>query len=215
MKQSEKSNAYDRLYLQVPKPQMLQVPEMIFAAVDGKGDPNTSRAYQEALQMLYAFSYAVKMSKKNASCPQGYYEYKVFPLEGLWDGCFTQDGRMQPDGKDDFRWKSMIRQPEFVTKQVFEDFVKVLAVKKPELDFTKLRYFRYEEGECAQILHIGPYDDEPDTIRKLHVYVSENGYEADISNDRRHHEIYLGDPRKAAPEKLKTIIRYPVRKKQD
>lgn len=190
------------------KPAIVQVPEMGFFAVDGQGDPNTSPAYQEALELLYGMSFTVKMNK----APKDYFEYVVPPLEGLW---WTDapgfDGRA-PAGKSAFRWRSMIRQPEFVTEEAFLRAREALAKKKPGLDVSKVRYWRWTEGLCAHLLHVGPYDTEPASIERLEAFAAEQGYAADFSQERRHHEIYLGDPRRCAPEKLRTVIRHPVRK---
>ena len=134
----------------------------------------------------------------------------VPPLEGLW--CHEQvmgDGKIE--NKEDFHWTSMIRQPEFVTEEVFAKAKEILHKKKPELDLSIARLEKLEEGLCAQIMHIGAYDDEPQTIRKMQEFIKEQGYEEDISATRKHHEIYLGDPRKIAPEKLKTVIRHPIK----
>ncbi len=201
---------YKDLYLPKAKPNVIDVPDMVFIMVDGKGNPNTSGAYKNALEILYGLSYSIKMSKMSGTQPKGYFEYVVPPLEGLWwgeDGYF--DGTNITD-KDKLCWTSMIRQPEFVTQEVFESAKQVLNKKKPELDLTLARLVSYTEGLCAQIMHIGSYDDEPATIGVLERFIVESGYKNDISENRKHHEIYLGDPRKTAPEKLKTVIRQPI-----
>ena len=198
-------------HLYLPKaPAIVQVPEMVFFAVDGQGDPNTSPSYAEAMEILYGLSFTVKMSKMGGEEPEGYFEYVVPPLEGLWwteDPAF--DGRAPAD-KNQFFWTSMIRQPDFVTEDVFLWARDALAKKKPDLDLSKARFWRWEEGLCAHLLHIGPYDAEPASIDRLEAFVREQGYEQDFSDVRRHHEIYLGDPRRTAPEKLRTVIRHPV-----
>jgi hypothetical protein len=190
-------------------PVIVEVPQMVFFAVDGKGDPNTSAAYQAAIEVLYALSYAVKMSKKGDP-PAGYFDYVVPPLEGLWDGYAGIDQNNLDKAK--FRWTSMIRQPEFVTDEVFEFACQQVAKKKPALDLSEARRMVFEEGLCAQVLHVGPYDDEPATVAVLDAFIAANGHQLDYSPTRWHHEIYLSDPRKSAPEKLKTIIRHPIRK---
>jgi len=191
---------------------LVEVPEMVFFAVDGQGDPNTSAAYAEAMELLYGLSFTVKMSKLGGETPAGYFEYVVPPLEGLW---WTDqpgfDGR-GPVDKSRFYWTSLIRQPEFVTEEVFAWAREALARKKPALDGSKARFWRWEEGLCAHILHVGPYDTEPATIDKLNNFIEEQGCVPDISDRRRHHEIYLGDPRRTAPERLRTVIRHPVRR---
>jgi hypothetical protein len=197
------------LYLPKTTPSTIDVPEMPFIMIDGKGDPNTSASYQSAVEILYGLSYSVKMSKMGNRPPEGYFDYVVPPLEGLW---WTEDDRgVDFSRKDEFLWTSMIRQPEFVTPDVFQAAVGALIKKKPELDLSIARFERFTEGLCAQIMHIGSYDDEPATIAVLKRYVSEQGYAGDISGKRRHHEIYLSDPRKTAPEKRKTVIRHPIK----
>lgn len=203
---------YKDLYMPKTKPSIIEVPEMIFIMVDGKGNPNTCEEYKNAMEVLYGLSYSIKMSKMNGTQPKGYFEYVVPPLEGLWwveDDNF--DGINITD-KDKFCWTSMIRQPEFVTIEVFETVKQALLKKKPELDFSTTRLSIYNEGLCAQIMHIGPYDDEPATIKVMEEFIVNEGYINDISIARLHHEIYLGDPRKTKPEKLKTVIRHPIRK---
>lgn len=199
--------------LYLPKaPAIVQVPEMVFFAVDGRGDPNTSPDYQQALEILYGLSFTVKMSKLSGEAPEGYFEYVVPPLEGLWwtdDPAF--DGRAPAD-KSAFFWTSLIRQPDFVTEDIFRWAREKLAKKKPDLDLSKARFLRWEEGLCAHLLHTGPYDAEPASIDRLEAFIREQGYEPDFSDARRHHEIYLGDPRRTAPEKLKTVLRHPVRR---
>lgn len=191
-------------------PSIIDVPEMIFIAVDGAGNPNTSPEYKSALEILYGFSYGIKMSKMSGTQPDGYFDYVVPPLEGLW---WVKDGDVITNilDKDNFRWTSMIRQPDFVTDDVFQAAKLTLAQKKPDLDLPRARLLKLTEGLCAQIMHIGVYDDEPATIAVLEKFIEKSGYIADFSDKRRHHEIYLGDPRKTAPEKLKTVIRQPIR----
>ncbi|MDR0293716.1 MAG: GyrI-like domain-containing protein [Oscillospiraceae bacterium] len=198
------------LYLPKTKPGVIDVPEMTFIMVDGKGNPNTAQAYKTALELLYGFSYSIKMSKMGGAKPKDYFEYVVPPLEGLWWGEGEYfDGKNIID-KDKLHWTSMIRQPDFVTREVFEEARRVLAKKKPGLDLSLARLVSFTEGLCAQIMHIGSYDGEPATIEVLDGFIAGSDYKSDISQTRRHHEIYLGDPRKCAPDKLKTVIRHPV-----
>lgn len=203
---------YKDLYLPKKKPSVIDVPQMVFIMADGEGDPNTSASYKNAMEVLYGLSYSIKMSKMNSIQPEGYFEYVVPPLEGLWwiEGD-AFDGRRILDKKQ-FRFTSMIRQPEFVTQEVFEAAKEVLLKKKPEIDFSTTRLETFKEGLCCQIMHHGPYDDEPETVAELNQFIMEHGYVCDISESRWHHEIYLGDPRKTAPERLRTVIRHPVRK---
>lgn len=206
---------YKKQYKDLYQPKtlsLIEVPEMIFIMVDGKGNPNTSPEYAAALEILYGLSYTIKMSKMRGNQPKGYFDYVVPPLEGFWeveDGTFKGGGAVITD-KGKFRWTSLIRQPEFVTSEFFEWAKTVLSKKKPDLDLSTARLERYEEGLCAQTMHFGPYDDEPATIAALEKFITESGYVTDISVMRRHHEIYLLDPRKTAPEKLKTVIRHPI-----
>lgn len=200
---------YKDLYQPSAKPSVTDVPEMIFIAVDGKGDPNTCEEYKAAMELLYGLSFTIKMSKLNGTQPEGYFEYVVPPLEGLW----RQENTYGIDysRKADFIWTSMIRQPEFVTPRVFEAAKAALAKKKPHLDVSKARLMKFTEGLCIQIMHKGSFDDEPESIEKLARFAAENGYEQDFSESRLHHEIYLSDPRKCAPERLRTVIRHPIR----
>jgi hypothetical protein len=202
---------YKSLYAPTAKPSVVDVPEMTFIMVDGKGNPNTSAEYKAALEVLYGLSYGVKMSKKGDAQPKGYFDFVVPPLEGLWH---RADGGIITNitDKDGFCWTSMIRQPDFVTPEVFETIKAAVAKKKPGLDLSAARLQKFSEGLCAQILHIGSYDDEPRSTAALEQFIAASGYRADFTSKRHHHEIYLGDPRKTAPEKLKTIIRYPIAK---
>jgi len=198
------------LYHPKTEPTIIDVPEMPFIMIDGRGNPNTSEAYLESLEILYGLSYSIKMSKLGGAAPEGYYDFVVPPLEGLW---WVQSGdRLDFSDKDKYFWTSMIRQPEFVTQDVFEDVKKAFSEKKPYLDLTPARLELLTEGLCVQIMHIGPYDDEPATIEIMDKYLADSGYVSDISETRHHHEIYLSDPRRTAQKKLKTIIRHPIRK---
>lgn len=208
MEKLDYKKQFKDLYQPPTKPTIIDVPEMIFFAVDGTGDPNTVPEYKEAMEILYGLSFTVKMSKMNGTQPEGYFEYVVPPLEGLW----RQEGICGIDftRKDSFIWTSMIRQPEFVTEAVFESAKAALAKKKPHLDLSKARLMRFTEGLCVQIMHRGPYDDEPENVEKMRSFAEKNGYAEDFSETRLHHEIYLSDPRKCAPERLKTVIRHPI-----
>jgi len=201
---------YRDLYLPKTQPSIIDVPEMIFVAVEGKGDPNDPDGeYQEALGLLYGIQYTIKMSKKGNDTPEGYIDYVVPPLEGLW----WSGGAVKnpPADKSKYNWLSMIRLPEYVTKKVFEWACREVSAKK-KLDTAKAKYIKIKEGLCVQCMHTGSFDDEPATIAAMESYAAENGYAIDIGETRRHHEIYLSDPRKVSPEKMKTVIRHPVRK---
>ena len=196
------------LYQPKTTPSIIDVPEMVFIAIDGKGDPNTSAEYAAAIEVLYGLSYAIKMNSKSVL------EYVVLPLEGFWN---VDEDTLRGDGvaiidKGKFEWTALIRQPEFVTAEVFKTAQAALVSKKPNLDSSKARLVKLTEGLCVQAMHIGSYDDEPVTMAVMDKYAVENGYAIDINEPRRHHEIYLADPRKTAPEKLKTVIRHPIKK---
>ena len=200
---------YKEFYLPPRKPGIVTVPEMHFIAVNGKGDPNEPEGeYKAALGMLYAIAFTIKMSYKGSHKIEGYFPYVVPPLEGLWrqgDG-----GMIDYAHKENFEWTSMIRLPEFVTREEFDWAIREATEKKKQ-DFSKVQFFTYDEGTCVQCMHIGSYDEEPETIRLMQQYVKEQGYEEDFSDSRLHHEIYLSDPRRAAPEKLRTVVRHPVK----
>lgn len=201
---------YKEFYLPPRKPGIVTVPEMHFIAVNGKGDPNEPEGeYKAALGMLYAIAFTIKMSYKGSHKIEGYFPYVVPPLEGLWrqgDG-----GMIDYAHKENFEWTSMIRLPEFVTREEFDWAIREATEKKKQ-DFSKVQFFTYDEGTCVQCMHIGSYDEEPETIRLMQEYVKEQGYEEDFSDSRLHHEIYLSDPRRVTPDKLRTVIRHPVRK---
>lgn len=202
---------YKEFYLPKNKPSIVNIPKMNFIAVRGKGNPNEENGdYKKAIGILYSIAYTIKMSYKGTYKIAGYFEYVVPPLEGFW----WQDGIKGVDysNKDTFNWISIIRLPDFVTKKDFEWAIREATDKKKE-DFSKAEFFTYDEGLCVQCMHIGPYDDEPNTVKLMNDFLINEGYELDISDNRMHHEIYLGDPRKNKSENLKTIIRHPIRKK--
>lgn len=194
------------LYLPKTTPSIVDVPAMKFLAVEGSGDPNTSRSYAEALEILYGLSYSIKMNNK------AILEYVVAPLEGFWETSdeFRGGGAPVPD-KSKLIWTAIIRQPDFVTDEIVDVAKRALTKKKPNLEVSRANLTVLTEGLCVQALHIGPYDSEPATVAKLETFAHEEGYAIDINSVRRHHEIYLSDPRRVAPEKLKTVVRHPVR----
>ena len=201
---------YKEFYLAKNKPQIVTVPPMNYIAVRGTGDPNEERgAYKTAIAVLYAVSYTIKMSKLGDHRIDGYYDFVVPPLEGFW----WQDGVQGVDytNKASFHWISVIRLPDFVTQEDFEWAV-AEATRKKKLDCSIAEFMTIDEGKCVQIMHIGPYDDEPATVAVMDQYLGANGYENDFSLTRMHHEIYLSDARKNAPEKWKTVIRHPIKK---
>ena len=197
------------LYQPKTEPSIIDVPEMVFIAVDGRGDPNEEGGdYSEAISLLYALSYTIKMSDKGKHALAGFFAYRVPPLEGLWQMAGGQPG-VDYQNKAGFEWTSMIRQPDFVGEDAFA-WACAEVKRKKGIDPSRARLFRYHEGLCVQCMHIGPYDEEPATVARMDLYVEQNGYRNDMGLVRRHHEIYLGDPRRTAPEKRKTILRHPV-----
>lgn len=198
------------LYMPKTDPEIIEVPKMTFICIDGKGNPNSEDGeYKQALSVLYALSYAIKMSKKGSYTIPNYFDYVVAPLEGYWT--IAGGNAFDKQHKEDFIFTAFIRQPEFVTPEVFDWACKEVSAKKHiSTDKAKLKII--EEGLCVQCMHIGSYDTEPETIERMHTYIKNKGYEVDFSADRRHHEIYLGDPRKTAPEKLKTVLRLPIKR---
>ncbi len=202
---------YKEFYLPKNRPEIVTVPRANYIAVRGQGDPNEEGgAYQAAIGVLYAVAYTLKMSYKTDHRIEGFYEYVVPPLEGFW----RQEGVQGVDyaNKAAFRWISVIRLPDFVTEADFRWAVETVA-KKKKLDCAAAEFLSIEEGLCVQILHEGPFDEEPATVALMDRYLAEKGYENDFSDTRQHHEIYLSDARKVAPEKWKTVIRHPIRKR--
>lgn len=205
---------YKALYLPKEMPSIVEVPSMQYAAVRGHGDPNEPDGeYGRAVAVLYGISYTIKMSYKGSRKVDGFFEYVVPPLEGFW---WMEGGAPGVDyrNKSGFNWISIIRVPEFVTEEVFA-WAKEEAQRKKGIDTSLAELITVSEGLCVQCLHIGSYNEEPATVAKMDHYRMEQGYENDISDRRRHHEIYLSDPRKVSPERMKTVIRHPVRPKVD
>ncbi|MFV0484713.1 MAG: GyrI-like domain-containing protein [Candidatus Saccharimonadales bacterium] len=203
------------LYSPSTSPSVIGVPKMNFVAVRGRGNPNEEGGeYQNAMALLYGICFTIKMSKMSGDTPQGYEDFVVGALEGLWDIDLSEISDFGVADKSKFEWISMIRLPEFVTEEVFEWAKDKLKLKKPELDLSAAFYLTYAEGLCVQVMHIGPYDDEPKTIAAMQEFVRDAGYVEDYDKKkyRYHHEIYLGDSRKAKPENLKTVIRHPIKK---
>ena len=201
---------YKDLYLPKSKPSIIDVPTMRFITVDGEGDPNTSEFYKKAIEVLYGLSYSIKMSKKSGTQPEGYFDYVVPPLEGLWWFAGDSFDGNVAERKEEFNWTIMIRQPDFVTPEVFENAKATLSKKNPELDTSIAILKDFTEGLCAQVMHVGCYDDEAPTVATLEEFIKSQGYRTEMSGMRQHHEIYISDPRKTAPEKLKTVIRHPI-----
>lgn len=201
---------YKEFYLPKNKPSIVEIPRMNYVAVRGKGDPNVADGdYQRAMSILYAVAFTIKMSYKGDHKIDGYFEYVVPPLEGFW----WQDGveGINYADKSGFNWISAIRLPEFVTPDEFKWATDEVERKKG-IDCSKAEYLTVDEGLCVQMMHLGSYDDEPASVALMDAYAKESGYVLDLSGTRRHHEIYLSDPRRCAADKLKTVIRHPIRK---
>ena len=199
---------FKEFYLPAATPTIVTMPVMNFLAVRGKGNPNEEGgAYKQTLERLYGIAYTLKMSYKSDYRIQGFFEYVVPPLEGLW---WAEDGEIDYAHKEGFCFISMIRLPDFITEK---DVLWAIseATRKKKMDFSQVEFLRYDEGLCVQCMHIGSYDDEPETIRSMVNYAQSQGFQIAIDNNRRHHEIYLSDPRKTSADKLKTVIRYPIR----
>lgn len=202
---------YKEFYMPKNVPSIIEIPTMNYIIVRGKGNPNEENGeYKKSIGLLYGIAFTIKMSYKGTHKIEGFFNYVVPPLEGLW----WQEGREKIDyqRKEEFNFISMIRLPDFVTEEDFNWAIKEASVKKKQ-DYSKVEFFTYEEGICIQCMHIGPYDTEPETLELMHQLMIEKGYELDISTKRFHHEIYLSDPRKCAPNRLKTVIRHPIKKR--
>lgn len=197
------------MYLPKNTPSIISIPRINYIAVRGKGNPNEENSeYKESIGLLYGIIFTIKMSKYTNYQIEDYFDFVVPPLEGLW----WQEDRSGIDynKKEDFHFLSLIRLPEFVTKDILDWAIQEATIKK-KVDFSKVEYFTYEEGLCVQCMHIGSYDDEPSTILLMDKYIQEQGYELDFQT-RFHHEIYLSDPRKTAKDRCKTVIRHPIKK---
>ena len=201
---------YKEFYMPKKQPEIVEVPKANYIAVRGTGDPNEEGgAYKQAIGVLYAVAYTLKMSYKTDYKIAGFFEYVVPPLEGFW----WQEGvdGINYDDKAAFKWISVIRLPDFITREDF-DWAVETASKKKKLDCSSAEFLTIEEGLCVQIMHIGSFDSEPESAALMDKYLAENGYANDFSESRLHHEIYLSDVRKSAPEKWKTVIRHPIKK---
>lgn len=203
--------AYKQYYQPKDQPEIIHVQKANYIAMRGQGDPNAENgSYQQAISILYAIAYTLRMSYKTDYKIEGFYEYVVPPLEGLW----WQTGIHGVDytDKSTFQWIAMIRLPDFITNEHFHWAIHT-ASKKKKIDCSKAEFFTIDEGLCVQILHKGTYDDEPYSVAKMDAYLDEQGYQNDFSEGRYHHEIYLSDPRKTRTDQLKTILRHPIKKR--
>ena len=202
---------YKEFYMPPKKPTIVTVPEMNYIAVRGKGDPNAENGeYKASIGLLYGIAFTIKMSKMGTHKIDGYFDYVVPPLEGFWRQ--SGGGEIDFSHKENFEFISVIRLPDFVTKEEF-DWAVSEAENKKKSDFSKVKFLTYSEGKCVQCMHVGPYDNEPETICLMREFSEKNGFSSDISEERLHHEIYLSDPRKCASERLRTVIRQPIIKK--
>lgn len=209
---------YKEFYLPPKHPHIITIPPMNYLAARGHGDPNTENGeYKQSIELLYAIAFTIKMSKKTDRRIEGYFDYVVPPLEGFWwqDALAEQqDGReaaiIDYNKKDQFNFISVIRLPDFVAKADF-DWAIQTATHKKKRDFSRVEFLPYDEGDCVQCMHIGSYDDEPGAVAAMSRYATEQGYELDIKNPRYHHEIYLSDPRRCQADKLRTVIRHPIK----
>lgn len=203
---------YKEFYMPKNKPSIVTIPKMNYIAVRGKGNPNKEGSeYKASIGLLYGIAFTIKMSYKGTHKIDGYFPYVVPPLEGFW---WQKDNiELDYNKKDDMEFISVIRLPDFITKSDFDWAIKE-ATSKKGIDYSKVEFLTYDEGACVQCMHIGSYDLEPDTIKLMHKYMKDNGYELDINNNRYHHEIYLSDPRRVDESRLKTVIRHPIKKKE-
>lgn len=199
-----KKSLYKAMYQPKSGPQILKIPKLNYITIDGYGNPNGSE-FASNVEALYTISYAIKMSYKKPNPIVGYYEYKVFPLEGEWD---LVDKTKPSTDKDNYKYKLMIQQPEFVDIDVFKRFLEQVLTKKDNPKLVNLQFETIEEGNVCQLLHIGPYDDEPKSFEIMLDYCSMNHFER---IHKGHKEIYLSDPRKVEPSKMKTILRFQVK----
>lgn len=200
---------YKDLYMPKNSPMLIDVPAMNYIMIDGKGDPNNNKEFEHAVEVLYGLSFTIKMSKMKGNQPEGYFEYVVPPLEGLWS---INNGTFSLEKRDNWVWTLMIRQPEFVTLDFFNWACSELKHKKPDLNIDGARFEAYNEGSCVQMMHIGPYSTEPTTALIIEDFMKENNLKTRLGDGGKHHEIYLSDPRKAKPDQMKTVLRHPVKK---
>ncbi|KMT23374.1 GyrI-like domain-containing protein [Clostridium cylindrosporum] len=198
---------YKDLYIPKKRPTIIRVPSVNFVILDGEGNPNNEE-FAHKVAALYSLSYAVKMSYKTKDVPEGYYNYTVFPLEGVWD---LIDKSVPATDKNNLKYKIMIRQPEFLTKNLFERFIAETKKKKPNIYLDKIEYAAITEGLCCQMLHLGSYDSEAESFMEMEEFCRDNGYKR---TSYKHREIYLSDPRKTQQYKLKTVLRFKVEAKE-
>ncbi|HEY8392353.1 MAG TPA: GyrI-like domain-containing protein [Capillibacterium sp.] len=195
------------LYMPKEEPVLIEVPSMNFLMVDGRGDPNHNPEFQQAIEVLYGLAYTIKMSPRKGRQPEGYFDYVIPPLEGLW---WVDEGNFSLEQRENWKWILLIRQPEFVDAELLQWATGEMRRKKPELPIEKARLATFTEGLCVQIMHRGPYSTEPETMKKVEAFLLAHGLRDRLAKGGKHHEIYLSDPRKAKPETMKTVLRHPV-----
>ena len=198
---------YKDLYMPKDNPILVNVPVMRFIKVDGRGDPNNNSDYKQAIELLYGLSYTIKMSKKKNIPPEGYFDYVVPPLEGLW---WVDEGEFSLDKRDNWKWTMMLRQPKFVNDMVFKWACGEYSKKKSGLTTENACFWTFDEGLCVQMMHFGPFSTEPETMKKIDAFVKKENLMDRLGSGGKHHEIYLSDPRKSKPESTKTVLRHPV-----
>lgn len=203
--------AYKDLYMPKGTPALVTVPPMNFIMADGKGDPNTSPMFNEVVSLLYGFAFTIKMSKNGKVQPEGYFDFVVPPLEGLW---WTDGSEFSLDDRENWRWTLMLRQPEFVNSGVFDWAGQTIERKKPEQQIGLARFESFDEGLCVQAMHKGAYAKEPETMEKINVFIAQSGLVDTVEDSGLHHEIYLSDPRRGKPENMRTVLRRAVARRQ-
>ena len=199
---------YKDLYMPPQKPMLIDVPAMNFLMVDGAGDPKNNLEFQDAIGTLYSMSYTIKMLPKKSITPAGYFDYSVAPLEGLW--WLSDGGVFSFEKRGNWLWTVMIRQPDFVTADMISALTPAVMRRKPNPALAKLRFESFTEGLCVQMMHVGPYATEPQTVASMDSFIEKNNLLCRLGRGGKHHEIYLSDPNKSKPETMKTVLRYPV-----
>ncbi len=198
------------IYQPKAKPSIVTIPKMNYLAIRGKGNPNQEGGeYQQAIQTLFPVAYALRMSYKTDYKIEGFFEYVVPPLEGFW-WIDNLEG-MDYNRKDDLEWITVLRLPEFITEKDFQWAINQVSTKKG-IDCSKVEFFSYDEGLCVQMMHLGHFDNETETVELMQAFIKEEGYVEDFGGGRMHHEVYISDIRKSAPEKWKTVVRHPIKK---
>lgn len=211
IKKFDYKREFKEFYLPKNRPTIIEIPKMNYLAVRGSGDPNREDGeYKKSIELLYSVIFTIKMSYRGGHGIPGFFDFVVPPLEGFWWQKDSRNGNFDYSRKEDMNFISVIRLPDFVTRAEFDWAIAEATVKKTR-DFSRVEFLEYDEGLSVQCMHIGAYDNEPATISLMHQYMSDNNYELDIQNPRYHHEIYLSDPRRTSPDKLRTVLRHPIK----